>query len=173
MPYCTRDDLVVGTDIPLPSNTIADKYVADAANEIDSKIGTRYATPVVVSSTDPLTRPTFLTLQRLNVWIASGRLIMAQAGSSEMEKLHQYGLYLVTEAYKVLENIANGGMILPGATTNDPADGGRSGPMISNLDAASNTEAFYTMVTTAPPLPFYSPTPIFPAGSVTYPPYTG
>jgi hypothetical protein len=172
-PYCADTDLIVGTDIPLPATAITNKFLTQGAEEIDIAIGNRYITPIVgLSESDPNTRAAALLLKRLNTYLSSGRLIMASASAKEDEKLHQYGMYLVKEAQDVLKRISGGDLILNGATTIDALDGGRSGPLISNLDPVSNVESFYGMVTNQAHWGGYYPPPIFPAGVVTYPPYT-
>jgi hypothetical protein len=137
-PYCITSDLMLG-NIPIPTD--AQKYVDLAAEEIDSKIGFKYATPVVVGSS-PEERPTTLLLKKINAWLASGRLIMAKDAGGEDDQLHQYGFYLVNEAMAALNAIVDGSVVLPGATPATPDDNLSSAPIISNVDASSAVEDF-------------------------------
>lgn len=138
MTYSEVSDLLLG-NIPAPAS--ADRYVKDGADEIDSRIGFRYATPIVVGDSAE-ERPTKLLLHRLNNWLASGRLIMALDGGGEDDQLHQYGLYLVTEASKVLDLIAAGELPLPGAESASPTSNTVTGPQYSTGDDASFVESF-------------------------------
>ena len=149
MSYCAVVDLLIGDITPSAALDPA-KYVNDAADEIDSKIGFRYATPVAVTAP----RPVLLLLKRLNSHLASGRLILAATISGSSEQLNAYGADLVTSAQVTLEAIAAGEMYLPGAVAsptlppaplaNDPS----TYPLLhSNLDAVSQVESFYEAVT--------------------------
>lgn len=149
MAYCTVDDLLIG-DISTSAELSPVKYVNDAADEIDSKIGFRYDTPIPVSSP----RPVLLLLKRLNSHLASGRLILAATISANQEELNAYGASLVNDAQLTLEAIASGQMFLPGAPANPDlppppsADDPSTLPaLISNLDEVSQVEAFYDAAT--------------------------
>lgn len=148
MPYSEEGDLLVG-DMPLPKGLRAQKYVDDAADEIDSMIGFIYKTPVPMLDDSPATRPARLLLKRLNNLLASGRLIMAMTTGGQRLELHAYGASLVSEATKVLNAIAAGDVLLTGAELIDPVEGQEpsfTGPQIANVDEESNVEAFYNRV---------------------------
>lgn len=148
MPYSEKDDLLVG-DMPLPAGFRPQKYVDDAADEIDSIIGFQYVTPVDVSETSLVVRPVRLLIKRIANLLATGRLIMATTVGRERQELHQYGYTLVREATAVLTQIANGEILLKGAALVDPledTDKQFTGPQIANVDAESNVEAFYDRV---------------------------
>lgn len=143
--YSTKDDLLLG-QIPLPSYIDGTKIVQDAADEIDSKIGMRYRTPIDVSDTNTaVSRPVKLLLKRINNFLATGRLILQVASPEENRNLHAYGWSLVQEANAAIEAIVSGEVILDGVepaenATDQPAV---SVPLINNLDPESNVEAFY------------------------------
>lgn len=161
--YCGVTDLITGTEVPLPSDELPQKFINDAADEIDSKLGLRYVTPIVVVDS-PTNRVTILTLKRLNAWLASGRLLLSITSASEMVQLHAYGAEMIKQATAALDHLVSGDNPLPGASTINTDDQGRSGPILSNLDAQSNVESFYTMVQAPPRFPFPYP-PIWPAGA--------
>lgn len=142
MAYCEVTDLLIG-DIPTSVALDPAKYVADAADEIDSKIGFVYETPVVSTQ-----RPVTLLLKRINSHLASGRLILAATIPAEMAELNSYGSNLVNDAMLALDAIAKRMLILVGApfadgtiasltTANHPTT-----PLIANVDAQSDVEAF-------------------------------
>ena len=138
MTYSEVEDLILG-NIPTPAN--AQKYVDDGADEIDARIGFKYATPIVVGESAE-ERPVRLLLKRINNWLASGRLIMALDGGGEDDQLHQYGLYLVTEANKTLDQIVDGEIVLPGVDPASPSSEIVTGPQMTTGDAYSLVEGF-------------------------------
>jgi hypothetical protein len=165
VPYCATTDLLTG-DVPLSSRPNLDpvKFVADAADEIDSKIGFRYHTPIDTGD-GSLPRPVSLLLKRLNAHLASGRLIMASTINSQGTETHAYGVYLVREASRTINMIAEGELLLEGVelasgvSVNNPAK-----VLISNLDAVSQVEAFYGAAASGSILPVGFPSPYRAAG---------
>jgi phage gp36-like protein len=148
VPYCSVDELLVGAN-PLPKQFLPQAFVDDAANEIDSLIGFRYITPVDIESDNtPVVRPARLLLKRLNVYLATGRLLMAMASNSSRTDLHPYGRSLVVEATAILARIASGEIILEGAPLVESENSNEefTGPQIANLDFESNVESFYARI---------------------------
>lgn len=146
--YCTTEDLLNGS-IPLPEYLNPQKYVSDAADEIDSKIGLRYQTPINIADveTNSVPRPVRLFLKRTNAFLATGRLLLAVASPSEQRQMHAYALGLVTEATKALDAISSGEVLLDGVPlVNDGANEPVTAPLISNLDSESSVEAFYDRI---------------------------
>lgn len=118
-----------------------DKFVQDAADEIDSKLGFVYKLPL-----EPLPLPTHqgLLLKGINNKLASGRLILALDIASEDRALHAYGLRLVTEAQAELMLIANGGVVLTAVGINeDIVEVESKVPTLTNYDSESGVDAFY------------------------------
>lgn len=153
MPYSDDADLLTG-NVPLPSYLNSDKFVSDAADEIDSKIGFLYVTPVVVSEVIPEKRPTALLLKRINNHLASGRLLLAAAAAGEDRALHAYGASLVSEANAALESIACGEIKLDADKLNSRPDDLKASPLIGNKDEESNVDAFYDRITN-PASPYF------------------
>jgi phage gp36-like protein len=155
--YCTVEDLLIG-DIPTSTELDPQKYVNDAADEIDSKIGFRYATPISVVAPTP--RPVVLLLKRLNSHLASGRLIMAATILQEDTALNAYGKALVDEAMQTIDAIGLGKVVIAGIETADPAIAPvyKSRVLIANVDATSQVEDFYSKVLN-PTQPFVRPYP--------------
>lgn len=148
MPYSVPSDMLVGS-VTLSRGLEPQKYVDDAADEIDSSIGFIYVTPVDIESDgNPVVRPARLLLKRLNNNLATGRYIMAMTASGQRLELHAYGAQLVKEVIEILKQIAAGDILLEGAPKIDDGEGNANftGPQIANLDAESNVESFYNRV---------------------------
>jgi hypothetical protein len=142
--YCAVDDLLIG-DIPTSDVLSPLKYVNDAADEIDSKIGFRYATPIPIDGSSTTPRPVVLLLKRLNSHLASGRLIMAATVLSEDTELNAYGKALVNESMQVIDALSLGKVVLAGIPLIDPALMPIVPPkvLIANHDATSAVDDFY------------------------------
>lgn len=142
MAYATEEDLLVG-DLELHPALDVEKFINDAANEINSKLGTVFQVPIPVGSTATVEPHARLTLKRINAHLASGRLILAVAQGGEDGSLHAYGRYLVNEAQgEIRQILADPEGMLPGALVRDDllTD---TGPTIAQQDATSPVEAFY------------------------------
>lgn len=148
------DDLTVSQTFP------KQKYVDDAADEMNIKIGTRYDLPIDLNT---LSVPSRLRLKRINNYLASGRIVLRLAISSEQTKLHELGATWIKEALDALEAIACGkdDLLLVDGTPieTDPYLDVSVGPIVTNVDAASPVDSFYD---------YFNPT-TWPAG---YPPYS-
>lgn len=140
--YCEVGDLQLGSIPPpvAPDKTL-DKYILEAAEEIDSYIGMRYSTPVVTDGS-PVTRPVKLLLKRINAWLATGRFILAADAGGEDDQVHQFGLYLVQQAIEALVAIQNGTIVLPGIDLVEEDDNKQTGPVGAWQDLESQVEGF-------------------------------
>lgn len=144
--YSTPADMMVN-NLQTPDQTVAGQYVQRAADEIDSRLGFRYVTPIVIADT-PATRASMLLLTRISTWLSTGWYILATSVSQEDDSLNAYGNKLVSGAEAALAQIESGAIVLSGATFLNTGDVGESGPILSNLDAASQVENFYNFVST-------------------------
>ncbi len=139
--YCERGDLLIG-DLPLPAN-MAEGFIQAAVDEIDSVLGVNYILPIDTALADPTAD---LTLKRIAVLLASGRLIMAQATGSEDEGVHAYGMYLLREGKDLLCKVESGALPLIGVTKREEyADTGNT-PYIKQEDSVSPIDAYYSTV---------------------------
>ena len=147
MAYSEVTDLLTG-NVPTPGYLSPQKYVDDAADEIDSKIGFIYETPIDVtdSSSNPVSRPVRLLLKRINNFLATGRLLLAVDAGAETDRVHAYGLYLLKEACESLELISAGKIELDGVTVVPVGESSVTAPLIYNKDPESNVEAFYDRI---------------------------
>jgi hypothetical protein len=141
-----------------------EKYVAEAADDIDSRLGYVYVTPLTFVVTDPKQRAASLVIKKINNNLATGRAIMAASIPAEDKQLNAYGAALVDEAEKTLDLLADRTIPLFGAVAH--AD---TGPVtevipaisIHNEDATSLVNGFYKSMAQ----PTYYPTGI-PAGGM-------
>ena len=138
--YSVVDDLLLG-DLPVSATVNKQKFVNDAADEIDSRLGFVYETPLPMDGT--MERHAELTIKRVANNLASGRLILMLASPTEQRALHAYGQSLVNAALADLGFILAGTLPLDGATKQDADVDQDTGPSVKNLDSASAVEAFY------------------------------
>lgn len=111
MAYCSPANLLVG-DIPLAAKYgNGTSFVDLAAEEIDSQIGHIYITPVVFDESTPAltakVRPQKLLLKKINILLASGRIILDMAAGGEDDNLHSYGKRMTDEALNLLGKLMN------------------------------------------------------------------
>ena len=147
MAYSKSSDLLTG-GTPISQLLDKEKFVADAADEIDSRIGVRYVVPVDVSpdADPPVAVYSRLLLKRINNFLATGRLILAAASAGEDTELNAYAVRLITEAHEAITQIESGAVDLDGAVENPTNSTSLPGPTIKNPDTASAVDAFYDRV---------------------------
>ena len=130
-------------DMAVSSTIQLDAVAADAADEMNVRLGERYVVPLDLDAAALLPHHRRL-VEQINARLAAGRLIMAIASPSEDRDLHNYGKYLVDLAMGDLDLIVSGRVLLGGqedsAVTTDP-DAWR-GPSIFNQDEESGVEAY-------------------------------
>lgn len=145
MAYSTKADLRIG-DIRLPARFgDGSAFVEEAADEIDAQLGHIYVTPFVIDAAVAKNRPAILLLKKINNLIASGRLVLDMAASSEDQTLHAYGASMLKEGLKLLAMIQSREILLTGAELIPNSEGKNdpTGPMIYNEDAESLVQGFY------------------------------
>jgi hypothetical protein len=153
--YSDVADLLTG-DIPLPATIDPQKFVDDAADQIDSVIGFLYVTPIDTSDASPVVRPARLLLKRLNNFIASGRLILTTGIAGEETALHAYGKSLLDEANAILVMLGKNEIPIDGAVFVNPTDTTVNAKlMLVNMESASAVETFYEQV--MPENPYWYP----------------
>lgn len=146
MAYATKDNLLTG-DIPLAGKYgDGTAFVDFAADEIDAQIGHIYVTPVgYVNPVDPKSKPAQLLLKKINILLASGRIILDMAAGTEDDNLHAYGNSMLREGINLLNKISSGQIKLYGAIT-IVTDGleDNTAVSITQEDPESLVESFYT-----------------------------
>lgn len=101
-------DLLITNGMTVASGDM-EKFIKVAQDEIDSKIGFTYLTPLDIGSTNTLMPANQKTLiKSIAVRLATGRLIMGTALGGQAETVNAYGLFLIKEAESDLMAIANG-----------------------------------------------------------------
>jgi phage gp36-like protein len=144
--YCEHEDLLLG-DLPISADD-SEKFINAAGDEIDAIIGMRYVIPVGLAAGSA----SYNLLKRVCVLLATGRLVMANSVASEDTTPNAYGMYLLSEAKAILDDIKSGDMNLIGATLLPPtgdtsvADTGNA-PTVIYQDSASAFDVFYDNVT--------------------------
>ena len=141
MAYCTQNDLLLG-DVQVSDTVDKNVYVNDAADEIDMAIGHLWATPVDVLNISPVARHSKLLLKRINLSIATGRLVLSLNAGRD-DRLHAYGLRMLTEGLTYLAKIVSGEILLDGAPRPEGTPDLNPGVMIVNQDELSAVDAFY------------------------------
>ncbi len=129
----------------LPTGLDGAKFVQDAADEIDIKLGFIYKTPIRASAEyEELPRPVSLLLKRISVYISTARAIMASVGvSTDDGDVNPYARRLLAEAHAALDAIANERTVLEGAERLPEAGAETRGPRIANVDSYSQVDSFY------------------------------
>lgn len=141
MAYCETTDLLVG-DTRLPTGLSASAFVNNAADEIDAALGFLYETPIAVDS-NAVNRPTLLLLKSINMWLATGRIILTISRTGEDNTLDALGRYYVNLAMQRLGDIVNGKIDLLGAIRTTTELDSFVGPTIINAEEKSLVDAFY------------------------------
>ena len=139
--------MLLGQFLP-PTGMDGEKFVRDAADEIDIKLGFIYKTPIKAKDGETLPRPVSLLLKRISVYISTARFIMAATGvSTDDNDVSPYARRLLAEAHVALDAIANERTVLEGAERLPEAGADTRGPRISNVDSYSQVDAFYSNFT--------------------------
>lgn len=132
MPYSEPDALLLG-DLILGGGVDKQKFIDQAAEDIDAKLGWIYELPIKLALPEGELRPADpdnwtrlplheqLLLKGINNKLASGRLILTIDVAGEDSKLQAYGYFLVQEANAELMALANGEIYLS-AIRYDPGD---------------------------------------------------
>lgn len=158
MAYCAKEDLLTG-DIPLAGKYgDGTSFVNLAADEIDGQIGHIYVTPVVFDESTPekaaRVRPAKLLLKKINLLLASGRIVLDMAAGGEDDNLHAYGKSMHDEAVLLLNQISSGKIVLTDAPVlAEDAGNLNTGPSIVQDDPYSLVEGFYTQHRELYPVP--------------------
>lgn len=150
MAYSKEEDLLLG-DMVINPSLDRQKFIDDAADEIDAKLGWLYVLPLTpIAPAVSLPGYQLLTLKGINNKLASGRLILTLDIAAEGSQLHAYGWQLVREAREELMILANGEA--PLAATRIPPDpstgitGADKIPSVKNYDEESLLTAYeYTV----------------------------
>lgn len=153
MTYSEQDDLLLGqliTSVRFDKQT----HVQAASDEIDSKVGWRYVTPLVAPGVggtfDDLPRHEQLFVKNIANKLATGSILLTLDVAGEDTSVHALGRRYLDEARAELAYLADGSIALSAAPLIDvpggaPPAGGR-GPGVINHDDESMVEAFENQV---------------------------
>lgn len=145
--------MLVG-DVLLPAGFNKVKYINEATDEIDSKLGFIYQLPLVGPGEPPAALPPHevLMLKVISNKLASGRLIMDVAMAGERQSVHAYGRRLVDEATNDLMLLANGVVDLHAVRLDSAvAQEASKLPSIQNVDEESLLLGFENTVLRSEP----------------------
>jgi phage gp36-like protein len=153
--YSQVTDLLTG-DLTIGGGVNKDRYVQDATDEINSRIGFMYLLPLTPTPATHI----LLTLKRCANLIATGRMILALGVGGEDGSQHSYGESLLHEGQMLLSAIECGQISLGCDKIAVQGDG--NAPTILQTDSLSSVDAFYGFVNglTAPGLlgePIWTP----------------
>lgn len=169
--YSTVEDLQLG-NLPIPASLKAQRYVGDASDEIDSRLGFYYKVPLEFDPLDYKHHASRLLVKRINILLSTSKIVAAINVGVEDKQLNAYAKQLSDQANGFIDQIINGYYTLVGPTPVSPNTGGITrvaGLSISNVDAKSFVEEEYDKLR-CPPHPWYPPNR-FPFGP--YSPYWG
>lgn len=114
------------------------RFVNDAADEIDSTIGGMYVLPINKSL---LTVRSTLILKRINNWLATGQIVCTLAIGGEDKAMNAYGMSMLKDARSLLLQVASGAILLEDAVLVEGEEGSR-GPRTVNHDAVSALDVY-------------------------------
>lgn len=171
MAYCTKDDLLTG-DVPLAGKYgDGTNFVNFAADEIDGQIGHIYVTPITYADPlDPKAKPAQLLLKKINILLASGRIMLDMAAGTEDNNLHAYGNSMLREGINLLKMISTGNINLYGANKiSAETESPNTAVSVTQEDPYSLVEGFYERMQTpawawppAIPMRAYDDPPVVP-----------
>lgn len=161
MAYCQVEDLLLG-DVTVGGSINRQLYVDQAAEEMDSKLGWIYKTPIdldgatanpptIPETIPPLPRHEALLLKTINAKIATARLIMAVSINEEGNAVHAYALRLLKEGNDELIMLANGTILLSAPRSESTPDEISRVPGVVNEDVESLLDPFYNTVNRSRP----------------------
>lgn len=147
--YGLITDMLIG-DVTV-DDSVKQRHVDQAADEVDSKLGFLYPTPFTEVA---LSRPGWLLIRRLANFIASGRLIMEIDQGGEENIVHKYGMSLLQQAEDAMCIILDGSVnLLPGDDGSGAGDAPVNGMLIGNVDKFATVDAFYDYMAKPPIFP--------------------
>ena len=145
MAYSETTDMLIDSALFSGTSWDPQKFVDDAADEIDSHVGGIYDTPLDTTSMD---RASSLLIKRISNHLATGRYLIAATGLNEHGQVDAYGLSLVKSSLEALAALADGSVPLRGLSpSDDDAVVPRGAPAVRQQDPESATAAFYDRIT--------------------------
>lgn len=139
--YCSSADLLLGS-IPTPAYISKEEYINLAADEINMILSAKYVMPVA----DPtrLAGAAGIFLKQANIYIASGRLILAAAAGGSDDRVHAYGNSLLRKGQDMLHSAMIDNDMLDDLERKNEGDSNTGGlPVVHSHDESSLVESFY------------------------------
>lgn len=154
MNYCTAEQVDIG-NIMLPRGFNKQYFIDQASDEMEAELGKTYKLPLTLSVThdengnaiaNPLDDPNSWIsklLNKINRYLAIGRIVISAASGGEDNSLNSYGYYHIKQANDALASLVNRTIELPFQLADINADKLPSGPSVDNREAASFVDSFY------------------------------
>ena len=141
MAYCQTADVTLG-NTEFPRGVNLQSVIDTQAEYIDSVLGRVYRLPLTLQAGDPTHKPYLTLLKLLNVYRATGTIILNSAGARQDNELNAYGKYYLNWADRQLALIEKRQIRFPDQRDADEA-AEESLVLMVNKDTFSRVEEFY------------------------------
>jgi len=142
MAYCTLDDVILGSDMPLPRGIDVPKLIEQKADDIDAVVGRVYSLPIQFTATDPEQKPWALMFKKCNAYLVMGEIYLQAGGPRQDDAILAIANQYLRQANAFLNSIENGKIKIPFLEEVDPSTADQV-PLIVNRDSFSRVEEFY------------------------------
>lgn len=112
MTYCAPEDLILDRTIPVPAGSDLSSYITVASTHIDTELRGRYPTPISVDQSKPGHAQDVALLKNIAAHLATGYFILAITSGRELNKVHEYGNWLITRAEEWIRQLREGHLSL-------------------------------------------------------------
>jgi hypothetical protein len=117
--------------LKISSNVIVKDYREEAYNDINMKLRSLYAIPIDSTDSNDLAY-----LKSIESRLSAGNILIAVSTVDQLKEVHEYGKFLIDQAYKKLGAIMKEEIILTGATKDtDKSDNVIDPPVIQGSAA--------------------------------------
>lgn len=142
MSYCTLDDVILSSDMPLPRGIDVQKLIGQKADDIDAVVGRVYKLPIQFSVTDPEQKPWALMFKKCNAYLVMGEIYLQAGGPRQDDAILAIANQYLRQANAFLNGIENGKVKIPFLEEVDPSHADLV-PIIVNRDNFSRVEEFH------------------------------
>lgn len=151
MPYCTIDDITLGSNMTPPRGLDVPLLIQQKADDIDAVVGRIYSLPIQFSMTDPEQKPWALMFRKCNAYLVMGEVYLLAAGPRQDDSIVAIANQYLRQANAFLNSIENRKLRIPFLEEVNP-DVADNVPVVVNRDSFSRVEEFHN-----PTLPGVAP----------------